>query len=151
MSVVFLEKIDFLCDIEDRRKDFADHNNNDYDYKESNTESIKLINFMMEERQADPTHESLSNYLRSASLQIYHDFGADIEEIGSCETVLEVGISYDRLTFEIEKKYLIEYMTAHPNYQLRVVNTFNSVPTEQRLFRYVMNIAYSTEHIYDEK
>ncbi|MFD1550742.1 hypothetical protein DNU06_05935 [Putridiphycobacter roseus] len=149
-SVVFLEKIDFLCDIDEKREQLQDNQKEGYELKESTTQSIRTLSFVMEERNADTEQESLGTFLKKSSLQIYHGEAADIEELGTCNTVTEVGQSYDRLTFEIDSKNIIEYMVSHPDYQFRVVNTFNSVPQAQRTFKYDFSVAYSADHIYTE-
>ncbi len=149
-SIIYLEKIDLLCDIEDKRVSETNYSEG-YELIESSIQSIRPLSFKMEEKNANTEHESLSLSLEKSVLEIYHGQYENIQVIGTCTTVKEVGLSYDRLTFDLDQQSLTSYIDSYPDYKFRVVNTFKDQPKEPRFFRYEFDLHYSAEFIYKEE
>ena len=149
-SIVNLENIDFLCDIEKNRVEQNTYNEG-YELTESFISPISILSFKMVERNALPEHETLGSFLDQSVLEIYHGDEEDIMTLGTCSSVAEIGLSFDQLTFDIDQKAIDTYVKAHPDYKFRVVNTFNKALDEPRFFTYELDVFYSADFIYTEQ
>ena len=150
-SIVYLDNIDFLCDIEEERKNGNNKEDDGYELTRSTIKSVTVLNFKIEERFPIQEHESLGIYLEESVLEIFYGNNNGVKVLGACDTVMEVGLSFDRLTFDVNAQNLTNYIELHPDYKFRIVNTFNSTPQGPRYFRYELEASYSSNYVYKEK
>lgn len=149
-SVIFIEKIDFLCDIEKERLK-QEGIPEGYEYTALVLKKLKTISFTLTEKNAVTTHASLSEFLKESHLELYNENTADVLTLGKCTAVTEIGISFDQLTFEVEKNEFQDYIKSYPNYNLKVVNFFTEKPTEPRYFNYELEVGFGADFIYHKQ